>query len=40
VGQDKGLEVEVTDPKEKVGEGKAGETEGTAELKLERLQGR
>ena len=38
VRQDEGLELEVADPKDEVGEGEARKTEGKDELKLERLQ--
>jgi hypothetical protein len=38
VSGDEGLEVEVTDPKDEVGECEAGKAEGKDELKLERLQ--
>jgi len=40
VRRDEGLELEVADPKDEVGEGEAGKAEGKDELKLERLQGR
>jgi hypothetical protein len=40
VSGDGGFEVEVTDPKDEVREGKAREGEGKDKLKLERLQGR
>ena len=38
VRRDEGLELEVADPKDEVGEGEARKTEGEDELKLERLQ--